>query len=295
MTLLQPAFYSSHWLCSLAMCGAAAALVACGGGDSPPAAGTTSTTLTLTGTAATGAAMAGRPVDVKCATGTGTATTAAAGTYTISVTDGVLPCALRVTAADGTVLYSVASGTGRSAVTNINPVTHLVVAALTGANPTTLYTNFTSSTASAVTAGNVTAAVTSVVNTLKAAGIDLSAIGNVLTASLVAANGATAGNAHDQGLDALKAAQTSSGTTLAQLTQTVANTTTTATPTSTSFTASLPADLLLKPAAGNCAALRSGVYRVVAPKLSDAGSFSTFTVAINARTLVNSNGTNTFT
>lgn len=294
MTLLQAAFYSSRWLCSLAMCGAAAALVGCGGGDSPPAAGTTSTPLTLTGTAATGAAMAGRPVDVKCAPGTGTATTAAAGTYTISVTDGVLPCALRVTAADGTVLYSVASGTGSSAVANINAVTHLVVAALTGADPTTLYTNFTASTASAVTAGSVTAAVTSVVNTLKAAGIDLSAIGNVLTASLVAANGATAGNAYDQGLDALKAAQTSSGTTLAQLTQTVANTTTTAAPASTSFTASLPADLLLKPAATNCAALRSGVYRVVAPKLSVAGSFSTALITVNATTLSITNGTSTW-
>ena len=135
MTLLQPAFYSSHWLCSLAMCGAAAALVGCGGGGSAPATGTTSTPLTLTGTAATGAALAGRPVDAKCATGTGTATSATAGTYTISVTDGVLPCALRITAADGTVLYSVASGAGSSAVANINPVTHLVVAALTGADP----------------------------------------------------------------------------------------------------------------------------------------------------------------
>ena len=293
--LLRSASYSSHWLGSLALCGAAAALVGCGGGGSTPAAGTTSTPLTLTGTAATGAALAGRPVDAKCATGSGTATSATAGTYTISVSDGVLPCALRVTAADGTVLYSVASGTGSSAVANISPVTHLVVAALTGADPATLYTNFSASTASAVTAGSVTAAVTSVVNTLKAAGIDLSAIGNVLTASLVAANGATAGNAYDQGLDALRAAQTSSGTTLAQLTQTVANTTTTAAPATTSATPSLPADLLLKPAASNCAALRSGVYRVVAPKLSVAGSFSTFTVTINASTLVNSNGTNTFT
>ena len=293
MTQVPSTFIRSQWLHRIASAAAVAALASCGGGGgSEPAGGGGggggSTALSLTGTAARGAAIAGGTVEVKCATGTGTATSAANGTYTVSVTGGVLPCALRITATDGSVLYSVASGTGSSAVANLSPVTQLVVAALTGADPATVYTNFSSTTAGAVTASKVTAAVTSVVATLKSAGIDLTTVGDVMSASLVV------GNTYDQALDALKAALTSSGTTLAQLTQTVANMTTTTAPATTSATPSLPADLLLRPAASNCAALRSGVYRGVAPQVAAAGSFATALITVNAATLSITNGTSTW-
>ncbi len=53
----------------------------------------------------------------------------------------------------------------------------------------------------------------------------------------------------------------------------------------TSATASLPADLLLKTAASNCSALRSGRYRVVSFRPATAGSFSTQIVTLDAATL----------
>lgn len=233
----------------------------------------------MTGTAARGgAAIAARPIEAKCSTGSGSITSATDGKFRLDVTDGVLPCVLRATAADGTVLHSVATGTGDSAVANINPVTHLVVAALTGTDPAAFYGNFTSATAGAVSSGGVTAAVTAVAATLQPASINVAALGNVLTADF------TAGNAYGQALDALAAAQTSSGTTLAQLTQTVANTTTVVASTP-SGTSSLPADLLLRPAASNCSALRSGRYRIVIPQTAPAGSFSTGYFDLNAATL----------
>lgn len=265
-----------RWLLSVALIGT---LTACGGGGGGSA-GSSSRTLSLTGTAATGgAAIASRQVEAKCSTGAGSTTSATDGKFRLDVTDGVLPCALRATTADGTVLHSVATGTGDSAVANVNPVTHLVVAALTGTDPAAFYGNFTSATAGAVTSGGVTAAVTAVAATLQPASINVSALGNVLTADF------TAGNAYGQALDALTAAQTSSGTTLAQLTQTVANTSPVVASTP-SGTLSLPADLLLKPAASNCSALRSGRYRVVIPQVAaTAGTFSTGYLDLNASTL----------
>lgn len=279
MTQVQSKFIRGRWLHRFVSAAAVAALASCGGGGGSAPAGGGSAALSLTGTAATSAAIAGRPVEAKCSKGSGNTTSATDGKFTFDVTDGVLPCALRVTAASGTVLHSVATGSGTSAVANINPVTQLVVAALTGADPAAFYSNFSSATASAVTSAGVTAAVTAVAATLQPAGISLSALGNVLTADY------TAGNAYGQALDALTAAQTSSGTTLAQLTQTVANTTTVVASTP-SATPSLPADLLLKPAASNCSALRSGRYRVVIPRVAaTAGSFSTGNFDLNASTL----------
>ena len=62
-------------------------LAACGGGGGSDAAPQTpdNDTLTLQGTAATGAAIAGAAVDVKCAAGSGSATTAANGNFAVSI------------------------------------------------------------------------------------------------------------------------------------------------------------------------------------------------------------------
>ena len=250
-----------------------AILAACGGGssdDTDAGTGTTPTTptaLTLTGVAATGAAIGGKTVDAKCSAGTGSATSNADGSYSISVTSGSLPCVLKVTPTSGPTLYSVATGTGSSAAANISPVTQLVIASLTGTDPEAYFTGFDSTAAAAVTDANIATAVSAVKATLLAAGVDLSTI-DVLAGTLVPATATTAGNAYDQALDALAGKLTSTGTTLADLTTTVAAASTTATPVVTatvSGTPSLPADLLLKPAASTCAALRSGTYRVVTP------------------------------
>ncbi len=263
------------------------------GGDTAPA-GPTGSALTLTGTAATGAAIAGGAVEAKCASGSGTATTAPDGSFTVNIATATLPCLLRVPAGGGTFLHSLAAGSAVSVVANITPLTHLVVAALAAGDPATFYAGFSSSTAGSVTTTSAAAAITAVVAKLKAAGVDPTALGNLLTAPILVANGGTAGNPYDQLLDTLKAKLTSSGTTLAQLTQAVVTEAKAAAdPTLASGVASLPSDLLLQPAAANCAALRSGPYRAVFPRATTvAGTFpaNAFTLDAPALTLVNEDG-----
>ena len=172
-----------------------------GGGSSAPA-------LQVSGTAATGAALAGANVQVKCGTGSGSATTTNSGSYTVSMTGGALPCIVQVTGttADGTsiTLHSVvetgtASGGNTAAVANVTPVTEMIVARLMAALPSDAFASFN---AQQVTQTAVTAATTAIVDALKAAGVDLGSI-DPLKATLVPATSTTAGNAYDQQLDAL--------------------------------------------------------------------------------------------
>jgi len=249
-------------------------LAACGGSPSdspaPAPAPSTPASITLTGVVAEGAALAGATVTAKCATGTGTATSDSAGGYTLSITNGALPCVLEATSSDAaTVLHSVATATtGSTAATaNITTLTELLVAQLTGQNPTAYMAGVsTASLSTTVTAATVSTAQAGVVNTLTAAGIDTTAIGNMVSGPLVAASTGTTGNAYDLVLDNLSAALTTSGTSFSQLVATVV-TSSPAAPAPTAGTSTeasdLPAALLLKPQASNCPALRSGSYRVV--------------------------------
>ena len=86
-------------------------------GGTPPASSQPS--VTLSGTAPTGAALANASVAVKCANATGTATTDASGKYSLSLTGGALPCVIQVTGEQGGVavtLHSLAeAGTTDSA------------------------------------------------------------------------------------------------------------------------------------------------------------------------------------
>lgn len=253
-------------------------LVACGGSSSDSPApvdngGGGTTGITLTGVVAKGAALVGASVTAKCASGTITAaTTGADGGYTITIADGALPCVLEATGsgADAAlVLHSVAAGSGSgTATSNITPLTELLVAQLTGQDPAAYMANVsTGAIATDVTTGSVGSAQTAVLGTLTAAGVDTSAITNLVSGTLVAANGSTTGNGYDLVLDNLAAALTTAGSTLDELTETVAATaaagqggTTTET---TSSGNTLPAELLLRPKASNCDALRSTTYRLV--------------------------------
>ena len=117
---------------------AAATLAACGGGSdgdstSPPAVVATS----LSGTAATGAPIAGGTVQVRCSGGAAVleAVTSANGTWRVDTTGQVLPCAVRVTGgalASDQALHSVALTFD---TTNITPLTDLIVANATGKQP----------------------------------------------------------------------------------------------------------------------------------------------------------------
>ena len=215
-------------------------LSACGGGSDTPAVvapPATPASLAISGTAATGAAMAGAAVQVKCATGTGTANTGTDGSFNASVTGGALPCVLSAT----------------SATANITPLSEIVAAQVAGGDATTLFTSFDANAQAKLTSANVTTAITAVATALSGT-VDLSGV-NPLTDSLVAANGSASGNALDQKLDTLGAALKAGGTTVADVAAAlVAN-------------PSAPAvvQTLLKPAATSCAALHSGSFHTLDP------------------------------
>jgi len=268
----------------------ASMLAACGGGGhSSTSAPAGASGLAISGTAATGAAIANRPVTAKCATGTASGTTGADGHYTLTVDGGAWPCLAEVTPASGDPLVTVVAGSGGSASANITPVTHLIVANLAGGDPAGFFSSFGSSAAAAVNTGTVAAAQTAVMATLQAAGIDLSAVGDPITGTLTPASSTSAGNAYDVALDALGSTLSSTGTTLATLTTTVAASSTAATSAggsnATASAASLPAELLLKPAASNCAALRSGTYRMVFPTVGAPLAEQHGKIVIDATTL----------
>lgn len=177
-----------------------------GGGTGVPA-----NEVKLSGTAATGLALVGSTVDVKCASGTGTAVTGADGGYTVTVTDGALPCVIRVTGtADGVsvTLHSIAeagtaSGATTTATANVTPLTEMVMAQLAQGMPTSFFDSFGAG--STVTSEQLSAATTTLLTALASAtGIDLDAI-DPFKATLVPATSTTAGNAYDDALEALKA------------------------------------------------------------------------------------------
>lgn len=270
-------------------------LVACGGSpsESTPVPGGSSS-LSLSGVVAKGAALAGATVTANCAAGTATPVTASGtGTYTLTITGGALPCVLQATgtgADAGLVLHSVATGSGSSATSNITPVTELLVAQLAGQDPAAFMTAADATLLnSTVTTTNIDAAKTEVISTLAAAGLDTTALGSadMVSGTLQAGTGA----GYDGVLDALGAALVSSGTTLAQLTTTVVNTATGGTPgtEASAPTSALPADLLLRAKASNCDALRSTNYRLIKVASSNGAANATTTAvetfSFNAATL----------
>ncbi|HET7792224.1 MAG TPA: hypothetical protein VFL64_02460 [Rhizobacter sp.] len=270
-----------------------ATLAACGGGggsDSPPP---PAPGVSLSGVAATGAALAGATVEAKCRGGsTGSATAAANGSYSIALSTGSLPCMLRATSG-ATVLHSVAQGGGTA---HLTPATQLIVASIAGTTPAAYYGAFNDAAADALTPARVQAAHANIVSVLTQGGVNASTVGNLLNGTLVAAVGGTAGNAYDQALDALALRLTARGLSLATLTDQVVRASP-ANTTQTTNTASLPPQALLQPASATCSALRSGTYRVIVPQLANAGEYSTGTGTFNATTGVftDEDGPNQFT
>jgi hypothetical protein len=109
----------------------ALALAACGGGDVAPTA-----TALLSGTAATGAPIAGGKVDMACASGAPVSTTTSStGTFEVALQGQTLPCKLKVSGgslATGVAYHSVALQSG---TVNLTPLTDLVVARMHSGAP----------------------------------------------------------------------------------------------------------------------------------------------------------------
>jgi hypothetical protein len=253
----------------------AALLTACGGGGGTDSTGPTSTTLTLSGTAATGLAISGATVQAKCASGIGTATTQADGRYSITVDGGALPCVLEVAPAGGEPLHSVIDGSGGgSATVNITPLTELVAANAAGGSPAALFANFDAAAQAKLSANNVQAAVGAVITALQGV-VDLTGV-NPIKDTLVAATGAGAtGNALDQKLDTLKTALDAAQTTLAELTAAVA---------ANSGGSAAPLQTLLQPTASGCVGFRSGRYMALNPGESDP-AWAVHPITVDAATL----------
>ncbi len=187
---------------------AASLLAACGGSDNAPAS-------TISGTAATGAAISGGTVSLKCAAGTVTpATTGANGNYTMSVSGLTFPCVGRVDYKDSSgiaqKLHTFVSGLG---VANITPVTELIVANLTGGTAASAFDNFdTLVKTKAFTASQLTAAAAAVKGYLKTLGVTVDDLpSDPIGTSLVATSGGVAGDKFDKVLDALGALLTKNG------------------------------------------------------------------------------------
>lgn len=232
-------------------------LAACGGGGgSDPAGPATPTSVTLTGTAAQGAALPDATVTVKCAGGTGTATTGSDGKYTLTISGATLPCALKVVGTNGATYHSLLSGSTSGTYTaNLSPLTELLVAIAAGAEPATYFTDFAAGTAPS--AATVAAAIDAL-KTLTAGIIDLSGV-NPISDALIAANGGSAGNALDQNIETLIAALNNAQTTLAEVTTAIV-----ANPSVPD-----PIKTILSPVATSCSALRSGKYRMINPAETD--------------------------
>lgn len=182
---------------------AVASLFGCGGGGGGGGSGSTSPSTAInaaiSGTAATGAAIPRGAVDFVCANGvTGSTVTADDGTYTMNLTGVTLPCAVKVTVpTTQQKLYSLVESGATTA--NVTPLSHILSTVIFGANPDTVFANF-STYSSTITTDNIAAAQTKVKAALASIGIDVVNY-DLLKTSFTATNGSTSGDALDQKLD----------------------------------------------------------------------------------------------
>ncbi|MDQ8036390.1 MAG: hypothetical protein REI12_03145 [Pedobacter sp.] len=168
------------------------ALTGCGSDD-----GQTGVSGNITGVAATGNAISGGIVTLKCAGGlnTATATTATDGSYRFTVKNITLPCLSEVSFTDSNsnaqTLHSYVSAIGTS---NITPLTDLLLAALFLAQPDDVFSTGNFKT---FTSAERAAALAAVQTSLQAYGINLPADLDPIRDSLIAKTSTQNGNEHD--------------------------------------------------------------------------------------------------
>ncbi|MCO5398229.1 hypothetical protein [Ralstonia soli] len=255
-------------LAPIAIGAAALVLSACGGGGDSAPQQNSPQSQTISGVAATGAALSGATINVTCSAGSGTATTGADGSYSVPVSSATLPCVLTATSADSkTVLHSLIAGSGSissGATANVTPLTELLLAQLAGQDPAKYVAAFTSTTT--VNASDVSAAQSALVKVLQGAGFDASGISDFLGGSIAAGSG----QGYDGVLDKLQSTLTAAGATLTDLSTAVASTSG-----SSSTAAGSTIGTVMAPANSACPALKSGDHRLI--KFSD-GSAQVVTI-----------------
>ena len=249
---------------SWAIGGFSLALAGCGGGGSGVS--STAADLTVSGTAAIGAAIAAAKVDVKCATGSGSVTTGADGSFSITVAGGARPCTLRVPNGASSLHSLVEAGSGTTVTANITPLTDLLTALVAGGPADALFTTFDATAQGRASAAALATAKADLASALKAQ-IDLTGLDPLTGAAAV-------GSALDSKLIALATALGSANLSLDALaTALVAN------PGSPG-----PVQTILQTSATTCAGLRSGRYRAINPGETDP-VFATQVIQIDATAL----------
>jgi hypothetical protein len=172
-------------------------LSACGGGGGGSS---SSSEMKVSGTAATGKALDGATVAVTCVAGSGSAVANAAGSYSVTITDGRGPCLLTATKG-GTVLRSVTPGAG---IANITPLTDILVNYLAARAGTTPESMLSSANGRAIIADTnaLTAGQAAVVSYLQTTyGVTITSP-NFLTVAITPPSGGTQSNS-DKDLDGL--------------------------------------------------------------------------------------------
>lgn len=204
------------------MAGMVSTLAACGGDDPPPPIAVTpppvvgvpppppviSYAITISGTAATGAAIANATVSAACMSGVATATTATDGAFTVKVpapAEG--PCVLSVNNED-VVLRSIATGDGAKA--NITPLTEMLVshiAVATGAGSTATPAQLSKNANVKTTVNNATMmlATANRVSAIVGNAAGVSVPNDFLSATLIPKSATNPGNALDAVLEMMKA------------------------------------------------------------------------------------------
>jgi len=188
---------------AVAVAVAAVSLAACGGA-APPAT-QAPPVLQLSGTAALGLALPAAKVQARCEQGTGTATTAADGSYVLNIENGRLPCVLQLHAeAQGLKLHSLALAGSAAPLSNLTPLTEMVLVRLARAPAEQFFQQFDRSMAQALSVDRIKAAQADVVSAL-ASTVDLSPLADLLATPLKAATPTAPkqGDAQDQLLDQL--------------------------------------------------------------------------------------------
>ncbi|WP_067060805.1 hypothetical protein [Roseateles chitosanitabidus] len=272
---------------------APALLIACGGGGDtvnknvqvvpvipPPP---TTSSLVIKGTAATGAPMANAAIKLSCAKGSATATATTAGAFTATITDGALPCVLTATSADGkTELHSLAAGTsnGNANVTiNVTPLSELLIAHLSGGDPKAFVAGFGSGTA--IATSDVAAAQIALLAALRAAGLDITTVSDIVGGAITAGSGV----GYDSVLDKLGAMLTDAGVSLADLSAAVSGTARIGIDTNHAAVGTV-----LARAATDCPALKGGPLRLI-----DLTSGTAQLMTLDPAKLTVSNGTASYT
>lgn len=182
-------------------------LSACGS-DSDTPASTTSTS--VSGTAATGAPIVNGTVALRCMNAwTGSTSTGSNGNWSIQVPTANLPCAVRLSGGTGNTqdLYSLVTGSGASITSNLTPLTSLALAKATGAPVDSTWFDALNSAGLQGLSSLIANAISLLNAAMQSAGYTLPANFNPLTQAFSPVNG----NAYDDLLEALKAALTDAG------------------------------------------------------------------------------------